>query len=177
VFLSGNGFGDTVDNGLFHNLTDGTTKSKLSVNDGASTTIMMSENSTKDPYYYSWLGVAANAVGEAQLGMVWVVAASPTVGNGLDQQEKISQSSAVSFDPTLPRFARPASNHSTGAVNVVFVDGHTMSLQPSIDYVVYQQLLTPNGRKCVNPEDWNDTGAAITAFRTAPPLSEKDFAE
>ena len=74
----------------------------------------------------------------------------------------------------LPRFARPASAHGSGA-NVAFCDGHGMYLRDDIDYVVYQQLLTPNGRKCVNPDDHSDSGAAMTAFRTAPPLAEKDY--
>jgi hypothetical protein len=59
----------------------------------------------------------------------------------------------------------------------VFLDGHTSSIQPDISYIVYQQLLTPNGRKCVDPEDWNNDTGAIGIFRAAPPLSERDFAQ
>jgi prepilin-type processing-associated H-X9-DG protein len=182
VYLSGSNIGDTVHNGLFHNLTDGTTKSKLDVNDGASTTIMMSENSTKDPSY-SWLGVPANGYGEAQLAILWVVNATPSIGNTIYDQERISQGTGT-FTPSLPLYARPASNHPSGSVNVVFVDGHTMSLQPTINYVVYQQLMTPYGKKCDDPASPRGTDTAtlpvndpIRVFRTAPPLSEKDFAE
>jgi hypothetical protein len=58
---------------------------------------------------------------------------------------------------------------------VIFADGHGSSLQPTIDYLVYQQLLTPNGAKCVDPSDWNTIPAAINAYRKAPLISEKDI--
>ena len=81
------------------------------------------------------------------------------------------------FDPNSARFARPASNHGSG-VNVVFCDGHTLFLADSIDYTVYQQLLTPNGRKCVDPRDHKlnlNQGEPIYTFRNTPPLSEQDY--
>jgi prepilin-type processing-associated H-X9-DG protein len=74
----------------------------------------------------------------------------------------------------MPRFARPAGPHGDGA-NVVFADGHTHFLPSSIDYVVYQQLMTPNGRKCVDPADNTNNGQEITTFRNAPPLSQADY--
>jgi hypothetical protein len=40
---------------------------------------------------------------------------------------------------------------------------------------VYQQLLTPNGKKCVDPIGWEPVSQAINAFRTAPPLSDEVF--
>jgi prepilin-type processing-associated H-X9-DG protein len=184
----GNNIGDTLANGLFHNLTDGKTTSKLDPNDGSGTTIMISENISKDPSY-SWLGVrgddttypGANQLGEQQFGMVWVVAVSPQPGITNVNQEGLGKESTTVFNPNRPWFARPASNHPTGSINVVFADAHVTSIQPTIDYMVYQALLTPNGRKCVNPEDHTANlmppNGDILLFRTAPPLSEKDFAE
>lgn len=46
--------------------------------------------------------------------------------------------------------ARPSAWHS-GGVNVVFADKHTIFLKEGIDYDVYQQLMTPYGKKSGMP--------------------------
>jgi prepilin-type N-terminal cleavage/methylation domain-containing protein/prepilin-type processing-associated H-X9-DG protein len=46
--------------------------------------------------------------------------------------------------------ARPSAWHS-GGVNVVFADKHTVFLNEQIDYDVYQQLMTPYGKKSSMP--------------------------
>jgi len=48
------------------------------------------------------------------------------------------------------RAARPSAWHS-GGVNVVFADKHTVFLNEAIDYDVYQQLMTPYGKKSGMP--------------------------
>jgi len=62
-------------------------------------------------------------------------------------------------------------------VNVVFADGHTQFLREDIDYLVYQRLLTSNGKKCVDPIAWTpvSTGSPIDIYRKAPVLSETDY--
>jgi prepilin-type processing-associated H-X9-DG protein len=186
--------GDTTDNGLFQNqaayVRANQTPPQMQISkirDGASTTIMVSENDNKnyepiangDPYF-TWLGGDGIDFGtEQQLGLVWVVAENPQPGNTITDQERINRDStgAPSWDPQLPRFARPASHH-TGGVNVVYADGHTQYLREDIDYLVYQRLITTNGKNCVDPEDWTDNlavGDPIQVFRTAPPLSEADY--
>jgi len=181
--------GDTVDNGVFFSFADferngaRAPRTRISnIKDGAGTTLMFSENIHKS--YESNVPSGAPAFSwlfglEQQLGMVWVVptnGTAPQPGNGIGDQERIGGNSAdlVTFDPTMPRFARPASSHSNG-VNVAFCDGHGSFLSNDIDYVIYQQLLTPNGRKCVNPNKNDDTGPAMTGFKTAPPLNQNDF--
>jgi prepilin-type N-terminal cleavage/methylation domain-containing protein/prepilin-type processing-associated H-X9-DG protein len=189
-------YGDTADNGIFFSIADydrvptagKAPRSRISnIKDGAGTTLMFSENIHKsyesvDPSgapAFSWLfGI------EQQLGMVWVVptnGTAPQPGTGIGDQERIgSDGGLVTFDPMIPRFARPASSHSNG-VNVAFCDGHGSFLSNDIDYVIYQQLLTPNGRKCVDPKD-HDNGvkpqnvnSAIYKFRSAAPLNQNDF--
>jgi prepilin-type processing-associated H-X9-DG protein len=176
--------GDTKDNGLFHNLTLGNITVRMSnIKDGAGMTLMLSENVHKDNLY-SWFGVMSDQGGEQQFGMVWVVGddANPpgTSPNMTTDQSRISQAAnATSFRDDVPFFCRPASNHPGGVVNVVYADGHGGVLQPSIDYIVYQQLMTPNGAKSVDPEDWDNElmppNGVIYKFRAAPPLAEKDF--
>jgi prepilin-type processing-associated H-X9-DG protein len=193
--------GDTTDNGIFQNvaayerLNQKAPQMRISkIRDGASTTIMLSENDDKnyepigsnaaDPFF-TWLGGQPldNFGTEQQLGFVWVVNVSPQPlpANSVTSQERINRDSRQDTDPPPANetlFARPASNHS-GGVNVVFADGHTQFLREDIDYLVYQRLLTSNGKKCVDPRDWGDpigsTPVDIVDFRRAPVLSESDY--
>ena len=192
-FLFPPNMGDTTDNGLFQNqaayVRDNRTPPQMQIGkirDGASTTIMVSENDNKNyeptaagQPYLTWLGGDGVAFGtEQQLGFVWVVNESPQPGTDIDDQQRINRDSTSppTWDPQLPEFARPASHH-TGGVNVVYADGHTQFLREDIDYIVYQQLLTPNGKKCVDPEQWEpvNAGSPIDIFRKAPVLSESDY--
>ena len=193
------GLGDTAENGVMFNLAEwerrgkkGPTTRVSGIRDGANMTIMLSENihrmyegaSPGGPPLFTWLYGAWPQVGlEQQVGMVWVVPSggtSPQAGNAVENQEAINRNrdDLVDFDPSIPRFARPASNHGSG-VNVAFCDAHTKFLRDDIDYIVYQQLLTTNGAKCEDPLGYSpDTSAAspaIRAFRTASPLSEEDY--
>jgi prepilin-type processing-associated H-X9-DG protein len=178
-------FGDHKPNGLFFNqsvepkpevmrLTD--------IRDGAGTTLMFSENVHKNESY-SWFGVHPEQCGEQHFGMVWVVwtdsnSDGPIAGDTINDQERFSQESITDFDETIPRFARPASNHPGGSFNVIFADGHGVSLEPDMSYVVYQQLMTPQGGKCIDPNDLTEPpadGGIIDKLRRAPPLTESDY--
>lgn len=189
-------YGDTADNGVFFDLAEYTrNKGKApsmrmsGVRDGAGTTILFAENINKTYLssgnlpMFSWLAGSDKLLGpgpsEQQLGVVWVVPSTgtaPVPGPAIGDQERIggNKDDIVDFDPAMPRFARPGSAHGSGA-NVAFCDGHSSYLRDDIDYIVYQQLMTPNGRKSVNVADHSDNGQAMTAFRNAPPLNEKDF--
>jgi prepilin-type N-terminal cleavage/methylation domain-containing protein/prepilin-type processing-associated H-X9-DG protein len=195
-FLMGPDMGDTTANGMFFNLYEYAwhgakpPASRLgAIRDGGATTIMLSENVHKSyepakpgfPSRFSW------AFGtEQHLGIVWVVNESPQPGDAYIDQERINTASDElystdpPFDPNLPRFARPASTHG-GGLNVAFCDGHIEFLRDDIDYTVYQQLLTANGRKCVDPRDHDagvkppDPSHPIQKFRAAPPLTADDY--
>jgi prepilin-type processing-associated H-X9-DG protein len=189
--------GDTKDNGLFMNLTLGSIAVRLSnIKDGAGTTLMLSENIHKDTDF-TWLGVSPLSMGsepphsgEQQFGMVWVVPASGTTPTYTSGTTSINEQERFSFidplDTELPEngpwYCRPASSHPGGSFNAIFADGHGRAIDPSINYLVYQQLMTPNGAKCVDPVN-NRNGAVdpvdpnhpIHRFRTAPPVAEKDI--
>lgn len=181
--------GDVKANGLLFNLTVptmGDVRQRMSsVRDSASTTLMLSENIHKDDHY-CWMGVDndSNALyGEQQLGFVWVASLNPpseSSGSDLQQlgisQEDTSQPGV--FAPTLPKYARPASSHAGGTVNVIMADNSARALSKDIDYTVYQALLTAEGRQCVYPPDHSamlGTGDAIYTFQRRPPVSDKDF--
>ena len=180
-YLTGAGQGDTADNGLFHNLTDGRVSTRLEIFDGAGTTLLLAENVHKNNQY-NWLGITSSQLGEQHFGMVWVVNPQPDgTDANLDNQARfgydapqVLDSSAAESD-MAPYYARPASSHPAGSFNVVFADGHLRSLSPNLDYLVYQQLMTPKGRKCVDPQNWDNSGAEMQAFWAAPPISESDL--
>jgi prepilin-type processing-associated H-X9-DG protein len=172
--------GDPIENGLFQNLTEPNARTMRleNIKDGASLTLMLSENVQKNGDY-SWLGVPQNQMGEQHLGMVWVANVNPyaTAPTDTYQQVRIGQE-APAFAPDMPWFARPTSGHSGGVFNVVFADGSGRNLTAEIDYTVYQRLLTSNGRKCVDPLGAPPPAAVsadIQAFRDLPPLSTADL--
>lgn len=175
--------GDVPANGVFSNRAEGGPQTRFgNMKDGMNLTIMLTENIHKNyddtNFPLTWLSGS-----EQQLGVVWVVppsAGPPQSGNGIDEQEAINKvaPSTTTFDPARPQYARPSSNHGAGAV-VAFCDGHVEFLREDIDYLTYQRLLTASGRKCEDPRDHmsdsESVGTAIEWFRTAQPLTEKDF--
>ena len=130
--------GDTADNGVFFDLAECTRNSvkppnlRLShITDGSGTTIMLAENIHKTYYdssnapLFSWLTGT-----EQQLGIVWVVPKSgtaPVPGNTIYDQERMNgdELNLGIYPGNLPRFARPASAHISGA-DIAFCDGHGM---------------------------------------------------
>lgn len=178
----GSNVGDTADNGLFFDLAGYDRLSKKGpktrigqIKDGAGTTLLLSENHHKTysggsaPLFSSLFGT------EQQLGMVWVPAYPPVSGTGSENQERINSDGGQSvFASNMPRFARPASGHTSG-FNAAFCDSHARFIADTIDYKVYFQLMTPYGRKAVNPEDHADNSDPMPAFRAAPPLAENDI--
>ena len=64
-------------------------------------------------------------------------------GELLDMQVVVANGNVVDV-------ARPSSFHSNG-FNVAFADGHVQWINEDIDYVVYQQLMTPKATESVMP--------------------------
>jgi prepilin-type N-terminal cleavage/methylation domain-containing protein/prepilin-type processing-associated H-X9-DG protein len=193
---NGTFLGDSPDNGVFFSYADServgqkSPKSRMgAIKDGAATTLLYAENfhksyqSATGAPLFSWLGnapnlSAPNEPAEQRFGMVWVANTTPQPGTGRTNQEQINgQSENTVYFPdfpfNMPAFARPAGTHGSG-VNVAFCDGHGEFVRDDIDYIVYQQLMTPNGRKCVDPAG-NATLAEIQKFQAAPPLAEDDY--
>jgi prepilin-type processing-associated H-X9-DG protein len=198
--------GDSPANGVFANLADyqryptvgKAPKARISkIPDGAGTTLMLAENNNKtysvtgEPSpRFSYLGVpglSGRTPTEQQFGIVWVAETTPeadsNITNGTDTSGPMNQEAIngnvedlVDFSIESPRFARPAGAHG-GGVNVVFCDGHGSFVREDIDYIVYQQLLTAQGRKCVDPaaNPSSNPSADIEDFRAAPPLAEGDY--
>ena len=124
----------------------------MDANDGASMTLMLSENNFAD----SWLGeLWKNASGTDNLpspipkqysGFCWYRDnddfndADMEVSFGINQ-ENPSISEIPGYVPE--EYARPFSSHP-GGVNATFCDGRVVFLSETIQYGVYRQLMTPN---------------------------------
>jgi prepilin-type N-terminal cleavage/methylation domain-containing protein len=134
-------FVDSPANGVFHNQSSRGTGLKvsldyLSMNDGSTNTLMLSETVIPTeadspggtvPLPHSW----ANDITERRLGFVWdpsVLPGSPIINEDIAKD--------------LPR---PASHHPAGVV-ATFCDGHTVFLPESIDYNVYVHIMTPSSK-------------------------------
>ena len=170
-FLSGANVGDTKENGMFMNLTLGTVNSSLGgIKDGASTTLLLSENIQKASTF-TWLGVSDNQCGEQQFGMDWVVNTNPTPSSppGLTDQARISDAPGNTYPEDKPLYARPGSSHPSGSVNAFLPTVMVGPFSRRSTTSCISNYLTPNGAKCVDPTDHNANGPGtqIYKFRTA----------
>ncbi len=122
-------------NGIF-NQTKDVTLSYVAQNDGASTTLLLSENLDATV----WNATSTAAADVYQTALIWQ--ASAPAGFGLNEGAGGAASMSL---------ARPSARHSGGFV-VTFCDGHARYLNQQIGYVVYQKLMTPAGQKIATPE-------------------------
>ncbi len=140
----------------------------VSVNDGTSNTLMLSENLQST----TWVRLAGGATyasvpWEAELGFVWWPVSASGMPSGLyaatgadlsvvriNRGKEDLEDSAVLYpasgvegtDNAALSYARPSSRHP-GGVNALFCDGHCRFIADTIDYDVYCHLMTPNGNK------------------------------
>ena len=175
-------------NGLFHNLVNFDTAVRFpnDLPDGSASTLMFSENSHKNIEAASWLTwtepvAREHTYVEQVFGMIWL----PTLNSPAPaEQERINRdttkrgvySYADSVEPvTGARFARPASNHPE-IVLASFVDGNVRSLRETIEYTVYQRLMTTDGNHSVETLSSDpDIKDVMDSIRQLPPLSDEDY--
>ncbi|QDU59083.1 DUF1559 family PulG-like putative transporter [Aeoliella mucimassa] len=171
--------GDSKDNGLFHNQVYSNIKMRMSgLRDGASNTLMLSENLNKT-FRMTWFGVPAGELGEQQLGMVWVATTQPTYdcSNYYSQKAFNDDGGTVNWPIDSPCYARPFSGHPRGVWNASFADGHGQAIAADIDYTVYQRLLTTHGAKAIDPGVGANESPTdeIVLLRQLPMLSSEDY--
>ena len=151
--------GENVANGVFHDQHLSVhlgfspkhcrvvTMQYLAANDGASRTVMMSENVQLVTTWYTSAGFQP---GRQFVGMVWY----PDAGSTTTAMHRIN------FGKTMPHngsmdFARPSSYHAQG-VNMAFCDGHGKFISESINYNVHKQLMTSASSKVLPAHDPNN---------------------
>lgn len=171
------------------------------IKDGDSTTIMLSENIHKDDTnaanapIASWLGpllresdlfpIEPALSTEQWYGMMWLVydpavsGSNPvTTGSqrpiGIDNPADQFYSIGTEIRPEV--YARPASAHPDLFI-ATFAGGNTRKINNSIEYSVYQRLLTANALKVADPANPTQTGngTPIGNLRLLPSLSDDDF--
>lgn len=140
--------------------------------DGLSTTLLLAENIDSG----NWGAVDRM---ETDLGMFWwpEVDTSATPPTALPPQPKYVDLSIAGLNqatgmidslqldnPDRQYFGRPSSHHPGGVV-ATFCDGHVEFLSDEIDYLIYCLLMTPDGRRAIDPA----TGRPVhELFRTTP---------
>ncbi|BBO30644.1 DUF1559 domain-containing protein [Lacipirellula parvula] len=153
---------DLAANGVCHDQRPGRFGPQVGmrhIRDGQSYTILLSENIHRDPAGSTkqpgntWLRPALGAANPEQwYGMVWVVDPQNPRSPRADLMERFNRDTRAGDEREQPyaasgtRFARPSSNHP-GVFNVAFCGGNVKEISEDIDYAVYQQLMTPDGRK------------------------------
>lgn len=167
------------------------------IKDGSSTTLLLSENVQKDDSFgghtwlsSSWLSAAGDVRGlraEQAFGMVWVYYNTQPNAPQLDNTpifypfSRDSDANGNEYNGEFmdagggKAFARPGSSHPELFI-AAFVEGNTRSIRDTIEYRVYQQLMTPNGSKATYPgiTDATDLNDMRNAFN-AKPLSDEDY--
>lgn len=116
--------------------------------DGASNTLLISENLVAGQWWQPGL----------ETTFVWLYATEPacpvSAGKPAPTQAVVPEMRINGLRDSItaltPQTARPSSRH-TGGVNAVFADGHTAFIRDGVDYHVYQHLMTPNGPKSQTP--------------------------
>jgi prepilin-type processing-associated H-X9-DG protein len=129
----------------------------IQTNDGTSKTMMVTENS----HAFYWTYESDTIKDTPHLfGFIWK---NPTTGgqplqyeriNGDKYYEKKTEPTTMTIyatppttaDPAYESYGYPTSGHP-GVVNVAFCDGHLVSMNESIDPLVYAQLMTTNRNK------------------------------
>jgi prepilin-type N-terminal cleavage/methylation domain-containing protein len=147
-------FLDKPANGVFLNLYEQkvtTTADFISRADGQATTIMFAENIQAD----RWT-VMTSEEAERTTGLVW--------HDTENTARRINGDRDATMVATSLDYARPSSYHLGGGAHVIFCGGNTKWISGSIAYHVYQQLMTPHGKK-------SDLPAAAKSYV----LDEADF--
>jgi prepilin-type N-terminal cleavage/methylation domain-containing protein/prepilin-type processing-associated H-X9-DG protein len=147
---------DAPANGIAHDLSSVGGDSKVSLayvstHDGAAATILVTENVDASVW---------NDGDEQASGVGWISTETPPV--------LINEDIGGSAHPAK-FYRRPSSRHP-GVVIVTFVDGHSIKMRENISYVVYNQLMTPNGQQCVDMQ-----GGSVPASFNSSLLHESDY--
>jgi len=154
-------------NGIFvnRNATPSLIIKPDSVKDGMQQTLLYSENCQAQ----NWNGTIGNGTdlpaasdADAQKYCCFVFNETDTTGTGTRRINRGKNDTVTTAAQMTLEYARPSSQH-TGGVNVVFCDGHGQFLTDSIDYTVYQQLMTSDSRN------------AASGVAGLPPLNDADY--
>lgn len=146
---------------------------KISAGDGASTSILLTENIQASTWDLPSLveterdnpQLPSKKQGVPHNVFMWHDTLNPEVGM------RINTGSFAPNDFPNQISARPSSEHK-GGVNVVFVDGHVGYIKDAIDYSVWVQLMTTDGKKCW--QEYQKVGG-VPKIDHRIPLADNDY--
>ena len=158
------------------------------IRDGAANTLLLSENINKDMgssvtgINSSWLRTSAllgtdTTRAEQVYGMVWVYDAGSPNNPDPNIQVRINDDRFPPADDYAnegQRYCRPTSAHGDIFI-ATFASGNVRSIRTDIEYRVYQQLMTPNGRNCELATQDEQANDAMSIGFSVPPLSDGDY--
>jgi hypothetical protein len=197
---------DLKANGVCHDQRSGRrgpiVKSGADIKDGESKTLLLSENVHKDSNPLgrpsSWLGplqtspfttvgqdpvknVDMKSFPEQRFGMVWTFQDDKPFAPDVDYMHPINRDADDfgdgEYGAARSRFARPASEHPEVFI-AAFCGGNTREIRETIEFRVYQQLMTPNGKKAAladKPNELIEDLLPDTQSYMNPPLNESDY--
>ena len=161
----GNHLPDSRANGVFHRRDVGigfrkansgvmrVDRGYISRHDGLRQTLLLAENVDAGTWY---------STQELNVGFTWWDTWEQRPVYQINERRDERPGNESGYHPwglSDKRFSRPSSNHGNG-VNVAFCDGHSRFLRDDIEYRVYVQLMTPNGRKAMIDVDKRILAAA-----------------
>ena len=135
----------------------------MSAHDGSTYTLLLSENNAADSWNSDYASSPAYIPERVNVGMLWDPSWEPALGVNTDLSSPplrpFPPNTNVYIDGDYPR---PSSRHP-GGVNVYFGDGHGTFFAQTLDYLIYQHLMTPYGKKAgIAAEMAGFDGAATT---------------
>ncbi len=135
---------ETPECGVFHDYLGSkvfTSSERVSGADGTSTTLLLTENVQAS----TWFDISTKARSGSNAHNIFVWHDTNTGS----RPELLINGDVSGLPPNAPTLftARPSSFHN-GGVNVAFCDTHVTFLREGIDYRVYAQLMTPDGKRC-----------------------------
>ena len=140
----------------------------ISNSDGSAHTLLLSENTAATNWVPRNSSLERRRVLEYDVGMLYNAQIDPNTGylfaapgactgNNInpvginDCKSELDENQAYQADPTARRiFARPSSKHP-GVVIVSFGDGHQQMMNDTVEYSVFQHIMTPNSKKSLVP--------------------------
>lgn len=143
-----------------------TTQEYVTVHDGSSQTLMLSENNNVPVYAVSGVpppgltgapgnwGDPPTSGSERDTCFIWWPDIQPNAAMRINAPVSTPNAQNYYFF-----FVHPTSNHP-GGVNASFCDGHVRFISQEIDYFVYCLLMTPFGAQCNTPGTVNGLDGA-----------------
>ena len=121
-------------NGIFLNAVTGAGRAS-GVYDNEANTVLLTENVQATLWHDT---------GREQVGFMWHPTTTPLPEHRINQGREL---------PLTENTARPSSYHGSGA-HFAFCDTHVVFVEAKIDYKVYMQLMTPEGKSSDMPAAW-----------------------